>query len=316
VVADDLEGVRLVAAPAQPTLADTYVPTGAVSGPVNDCVVQGGIAYLAVESSGVDVVDVSDPTDPQRIGSWTGGSLNLEIAVQGNLALMPAYYGGFYLLDVSNPNPVYTKHIGTGQGSRAVAVSGDRAYFTEYNLLRILDIAQPATASVIGTHIAPDYGEGLSAYGSMVYAADQDSGLQFVDASNPTEPLLSGYYTGNVYMEALAEEDGYLYAVDSYGGGRLFVFDVRTPAQPTPPLATLTVGGSPSDVCVAGGFAFVVGGTGGLKVVDVKDPAQPRLVTSSTEPSNSAQAVASEGQYVYVADDSNGLLIIDLLMGY
>jgi hypothetical protein len=67
---------------------------------------------------------------------------------------------------------------------------------------------------------------------------------------------------------------------------------------------------------VAGGFAFVVGGTGGLKVVDVQKPAQPRLVTSSTAPSNSAQAVASEGQYVYVADGSNGLQIIDLLMGY
>lgn len=316
VVADDLGGVCLVAAPAQPQLSSTYVPAGAISGSVNDVVVQGGIAFLAVENSGIDVVDVSNPSSPQRIGSWNGGSLNLEIAVQGNLALLAAYYGGFYLLDVSNPAaPFQQGYVNSGYGATTTAVSGDRAYFCEYNLLRILDISKPSSVSVIGTHIAPDYGEGLCASGSMVYAADQDSGLQFVDAANAAEPLLAGYYTGSVNMMAVDEVEGFLYAADN-PGGRLMVFDVRAPASPTPPLATLLVGGTPSDVCVAGGFAFVVGGAGGLKVLDVQNPALPRLVTSSAAPSNTAKAVASEGQYVYVADGSNGLRIIDLLMGY
>jgi len=70
------------------------------------------------------------------------------------------------------------------------------------------------------------------------------------------------------------------------------------------------VGGSPTDVAIAGGHAYVAAG-GALVVADVSDAANPRMVAYCDTPGD-ASAVAVAGSYAYVADDYLGLRVISI----
>jgi hypothetical protein len=51
-----------------------------------DVAVAGNYAYLADGSGGLQVLDISDPAHPARVGGYTNGGLIGTIAVSGNCA--------------------------------------------------------------------------------------------------------------------------------------------------------------------------------------------------------------------------------------
>ena len=61
----------------------------------------------------------------------------------------------------------------------------------------------------------------------------------------------------------------------------------------------------PSDVAVAGSYAYVADWFGGLRVINVANPAAPIEVGFYDTPGN-ASGVAVAGSYAYVADSEAG----------
>jgi len=71
--------------------------------------------------------------------------------------------------------------------------------------------------------------------------------------------------------------------------------------------------GTPLDVFVSNGKAYVASGQGGLNVFDVSNPTSPQLVHQFNKPDDYFYDVTVHGDVLYVASHRNGLLYFDLL---
>jgi len=63
-------------------------------------------AYVADKGAGLQVIDVSDLANPQRVGGYDTSGDACGVAVSGNYAYVADYSAGLQVIEVSNPtNP-------------------------------------------------------------------------------------------------------------------------------------------------------------------------------------------------------------------
>jgi hypothetical protein len=68
--------------------------------------VSGNYAYVVAGGSGLQVIDVSNPAHPQRVGGYDTIGAATGVAVSGNYAYVADGFAGLQVIDVSNPaNP-------------------------------------------------------------------------------------------------------------------------------------------------------------------------------------------------------------------
>jgi len=270
-------------------------------------------AYVADSEAGLLIFDVSDPANPQPLGSCDTPGVARVIALSGHYAYIADETGGLQIADVSNssdPRPVGcypasgTSHI----DARGIAVSGNYAYVAAYQYgLLVIDISDPTSPELVGS--LPTVGGGaysVAVSGHHAYLADTGSGLEIIDVSNPYNPTWTARYTSpyGAYAVALSANCAYL------AGLSFEVIDIRDPANPQ------RVGGCGSysawSVAVAGNYAYVADlyGGMGLQVIDISDPANPHSVGGNSSMVN-ARGVAVDGPYVYVAAYGAGLHVLD-----
>src|SRR5439155_17255565 len=92
----------------------------------------GNYAYVADDAAGLQVIDVSNPANPQRVGGYdTSGSAS-GVAVSDKYAYV-ADGNGLQVIDVSNPaNPQRIGGYDTDGGdAKSVAVSANYAYMAD-----------------------------------------------------------------------------------------------------------------------------------------------------------------------------------------
>lgn len=74
--------------------------------------VSGNYAYVACRQEGLQIVDISDPSDPKFVSRFDTKGYATSIDIKDNLALVSSGSGGVYLFDVSNPaKPVLKENI-------------------------------------------------------------------------------------------------------------------------------------------------------------------------------------------------------------
>ena len=94
--------------------------------------VSGSYAYVADYNSGLQIIDISNPASPSRVGSYDTPGYACGVAISGSYA--------------------YVADGGSG--------------------LQIIDISNPASPSLVGTYNTPDYARGVAISGSYAYVAD------------------------------------------------------------------------------------------------------------------------------------------------
>jgi hypothetical protein len=309
--------------------------------------IDGNYAYLSTSSS-LDILDISNPTAPTLIGSysygWTG---NVEIV--GNYAYISSYYL-LEILDISNPaaptlvsstvtgssagdieiignyayagteifdisNPVTPVLKGTFDGSNDIEVVGNTAYLTVGSSgVQILDITNPITPTLKSHYAIPSEAAiNVQVVGNYAYVADGRSGLQIVDISNPSAPITKGTYDtpyDTPYDTTNVQIVGnYAYVVD-YNSG-LQIIDISNPSNPT---LKGSYGIFASYIKVVGNYAYLYGSNNnveGLLILDISDPSTPTLKGSYNN-SVSITALEVVGNYAYTISPFGFLSIIDI----
>jgi len=197
--------------------------------------VSGNLTVLATWATGVEIVDVSDPHEPVRLGGIDTDGYARDVVVDGHYAYVADDMNGVQIIDIADPvSPVLVGGVGEhnlGSRAQAVAVSG-----------------------------------------GYVFVADEDSGLQILDISNPVSPFRVGGCDTPGNARDVAASGPYAYVADSSGG--LLIFDVSNPASPSL-VHQDTSGGHVDGVTVTGSRAYVTSDLNGLEVFDVSHPAQP-----------------------------------------
>lgn len=304
---------------ANPTLLGKYD----TSGYSRDVVIVGNYAYVADASSGLQILNISDPYSPSLVGSYDTPGDSWALQVVGNYAYVADGSGGLQIINISNPNSPTLIQAVSVNDARGVAVAGSYAYIASaWGTLQIFDISNPAapiargSASVtnqawdvvvVGQYAYVTYGSGV-----QQVPASSKSGLQIFNISNPNNPTKVGEYKtlgNNSYNVAVV--GNYAYIADGTSG--LQIVNISNPANPT------LVGSYDTEdfahgIAVADNYAYVASGASLLYVVDVSNPANPTLVGSYDPPDNT-YGVTVAGNYVYVSDGYKGVEVLTKLDG-
>ena len=171
-------GATHAATPTLQPLLQGKWPAFPRGGDARDVKVSGNYAYVADHDAGLQVIDVSNPTNCVRVGGYHAAGLTLSVAVAGNYAYMAINGGLFRVIDVSNPtNCVPVGYYDTSGDAYGVAVSGNYAYVAASSGLDVIDVSDPTNCVRVGGYDTGDYAIGVAVVAGGIYVADGAAGL-------------------------------------------------------------------------------------------------------------------------------------------
>ena len=275
------------------------IGTYTTSGKARDVWVEYPLAYLASDWLGVEVIDVSDPTNPTLINTIDTPGQAFDIQIRNSLVYVADDYSGFQILNGSGIVGGYD----TPRIARGIFVQDTFAYVVDYESLLVLDVSDPTNPVEIAslTFMGDRQLEAIFVLDTYAYLAD-DFVMWIVDISNPAAPQYAGEYSDSVYWFIpynIYVVNNLAYVANYFN--ELFIIDVSNPANPFRVSFAYPPTGFAWDVKVNGDYAYVANYDGGLWMVDVSDPASPQTAAIYDTP-GLASGVFVDSLYVYVAD--------------
>jgi hypothetical protein len=247
-----------------PRVVGTYSTPGSGQG----AVVVDTLLYLAGGSTGLEIINVADPAEPQLLGSHAACSGAVNVVVVGQTAFV-AGSSGLWIFDVSDPeNPQLIGNGETPGSAESVALLRDYAYVSwivtysssAIDIFDISDLAHPSYISTFGT-----YGSiytRVAILDNITLAARTSYGMQLFDITDPENPVYGGYaFTGSDIRDFTFFEN---YVLVSKGWGGISIFDISDPdnayqvaSYDTPGMAVGAIGDS-AHVYVADRWGLIV----------------------------------------------------------
>ncbi len=262
--------------------------------------VDGGIAYVADGPSGIQIVDISDPSAPVIIGSADTPGNAVKLAMQGNTLFVADRTGGVQVFDVSTPtSPVAVANIAISDayeidlmGGVLVIGASDGVYTYSVGSL-VTDFTLVGTYN---TYHAND----VAIQGNIAYVAAGADGLVVLDVSDPTNPiLLDRIWQGATIDYTTVDVQGQFAYVTNWGSSNkgLNCFDISDPSNV---VFRDYVGFTyPYDVTVAGDVAYVADGLWGLYLMNISNPYN-LVYIDDIDMMENATALMVQGHFAYV----------------
>jgi hypothetical protein len=273
-----------------------------------DVHVDGDHAYLT-NNQGVDVLDISDISNPRKIFTIRIQDGAFGIYVGDGLAYI-AGETGLTITDVSVPeHPEIIGSFYDGGVNRNVRIRGSYAYVTDYeDGLEIVDIIDLSNPVMVGRYSLGDT-RGVEVAGDIAYVTSPGTGLRVLNISNPADPERIKRVQGTGYAASICVHGDRIYLGCYTQGVRI--------ASITDPLNPRVVGEFSSGIREASGVygdedsLFVVDQTRGGDVVllDVSDPEAPQEL--ARYPNLSAHDVFYDGNFGYIASVNQGMYILE-----
>ncbi|HLP60362.1 MAG TPA: hypothetical protein VK186_16090, partial [Candidatus Deferrimicrobium sp.] len=308
-----------IANPAAPVLVGKY-QTDVIS----SFYIDNRYAYLTayyydqlnIMHSHLDIVDFSNPSSPQRVGTLALEESDIKgISMKGNYV----YLGGskLYIINVSDPASPYP--VGntavTGYNVNDIYVDGNYAYVAAGNRgLDIFNISGSAAPALVKNCETPGFAQGVYVQGNYAYIADREKGLQVVDISDSDSAYIAGKYGGSIAFKSMTISGSHAYLGTPSDG--LLIMDISDRTSPIPvgqyqlPLPNYVVYG----VQVKGNYAYLADGghlwDRAFKVFNISDPSSLTLV-GAVSPLR-CDHVFVNGNYAYTIGDSTELTIVDI----
>jgi hypothetical protein len=300
-------------------VAPELIEIAPLPGPGFSVDVVGNYAYVACEDAGLQIVDISNPENPQNAGHFDFPPDDLftgfyKVHVVGDLAYLIIGDGkGVAIVDVSYPTaPYLVNTLGTSaqNGTNEFFVDGDYAYLAaEEKGLFVANVSNTASPSFTSSYVEQDFfPQSVAASGDYAYVLDQYFGLRVMDITTAPAPTLLATVDlpGAAYEVGL--DGGLAYVADNAGG--LQIVDIADPNTPEI-IGSIMLFGTQDDVDVQGTFAYLASPTRGLQIVDVSDPTTP-VQRGQVNPPGTTTGVAVDGDHAYLACQYNGLQVADI----
>jgi len=273
-----------------------------------DVHVEGNNAYLT-NNQGVDILDISDISNPRKISTIRIQDGAFGIYVKDGVAYI-AGETGLTITDVSDPeHPETLGSFYDGGVNRNVRIQGSYAYVTDYeDGLEIVDISDLSNPVMVGRYSLGD-ARGVEVVGDIAYVTSPGTGLRVLNISNPADPKIIRSVPGTGSAGSICVHDDRIY-LGCYGQGARIV-------SITDPLNPRVVGDFSAGIREASGvygdvdLLFVVDQTSGGDVIllDVSDPEAPQELARYTN--LNAHDVFYDGNFGYIATVSRGMFILE-----
>jgi hypothetical protein len=273
--------------------------------------VANGMAYVATGETGLEIVDVRDPSMPVLRGRVdTTGTVRDVVAV-GSVAYVAFGSSGLVVVDGGDPDrPIIVGRVRTPGQAHGIAVRDTVAYVADDVVgLMLFGVSDPTLPTPMGVENSAGRAVDVAVDGAMVYVADEVLGLRVVNASDSWSPWLVNSVPMPGTSQGVAASKGVVYVATGSTG--LQAVDVSTVGGETI-VGSLEIEGSARALSIAEDVVFVASGLSGLTVVDVAAPSRPTAVNRVVG-NGDMGGVASDGGFVYVAEGSEGLRVVDAM---
>ena len=292
------------------TILPSFVSSYDTEDRASEVFVRGHFAYVADKASGLQIIDISNPSNPTLSGTSTTQWAALGIVVDGDYAYIADGEAGLQVIDISDPyNPTVVSSCNSPGTAMAVFVLDSLAYMADgASGLQIISIANRQAPSIIGSYDTPGTAYGIYVSYPFAYIADRYEGLQIINVMNPNDPSLIGMYDTSNRAYDVSVSDNYAFVADGSAG--LQIIDVSDPSSPTL-IGACDTPNTAYGLFVSHDKAYIADGSAGLQIIDITNPVLPILVASYDTPDVASDVLVS-GKYAYIADRDSGLQIIQV----
>ena len=268
-------------------------------------------ASTAIGTSGLRVVNITDPTKPRVIGSINTLSLR-AVALDGTNLYVLDDNTGFRVIDVSNPAaPV----LGGGlqiqmNGAGDIATAPGLAYVVNKFEFRVFPVSASGVVSEPQVLDTPGYALGLTLHDHWAFVADDLAGLTVIDIANPASPTIVQVVDTPGYAQGVAvTPDGKTAFVADEATVR--IMDVTKPATAVE-VGHFTPEYAAQDVVIAGNLLYVASGYSRvITIYDITDRNSPvELGEAATR--FGVRSLVVDGPIACVANWEAGICILDI----
>ncbi len=282
--------------------------------------ISGNFAYVASMTSGLQILDVSNPSIPAYVGTFEAPSTVKDVVTRGSYAYLADVQlgSGLIIIDVSDPaNPSMVSNYNTSNNSYSIFISGNYAYMGEGSGgLNIINISNPTNPYLVSNWdkfpIYPDVAREVFVESGYAYlTSHQDIGVLVFDVSNPSSPSLIDTLVTNRWPWEVFVVDNYAYIAKNMG---MQIFDVSDPTDSRLTGEYRKINYTGLRIFVEGNYAYLVYGASnrcGVQILDVSSPADPTEVGILPTPGRAWDVFVINGN-AYIADVDSGLFIFDV----
>lgn len=337
--------VRLIGKCILPVTAPTFEPWEVLSSisfgdRIKAVAIADKKAFLAVK--GVQIVDLSDPTDPQLVGSISpfestmyGVDMIYHIAVTKNTVCLwlirgcsgvcrgNLFDGTLRFYNITNPaNPIHTASMDLGEGE--ILADGNYVYAAlqsgwSFRTFYIIDVSDPAKPVIVGSvpfsyemyEPGPYFVGKLSKCGDIVSITDLDDwGLLStteVNVADPTHPTFTGFtasWQGGTRGDRFYAPYMLFDDIAFIGDQSNLLSLVDMGFQPNPSvIQTLPVEDLSSSIKVYNNYLYVGYATQNAQVYSLQTAANPTFVKEIATETAGVDVYADEGIGIVVSEE-------------
>jgi hypothetical protein len=239
-------------------LSPTFQSSLVIPGRPGRFTVDGDLAFIVAGDSGLQIVDVANPSNPAILSSFPTPQQALDIKVAGSQAYLMDF-GRLRILDVSNPVlPTELGNLNFYSYNEGIAFSGSYVYLigwrTESDMLVSIDISNPANPHLIEYRIAGMFSSGLYLSGNNLYVLNEPAYFAIWDVSTPGHFGLS---TRGMHISGITNIfTGFGYALASLGENGISIIDVSS-SDSCFEVFHVNTPGYASDIFVAEDYVYV-----------------------------------------------------------
>ncbi len=264
-----------------------------------------GKVYVAYGTAGLRIIDVTNPSNVNLLGTADLGGDSRAVVVSGNYAYVAARDSGVYVVDVTNPSsPIKIKTLQTPR-ARGISINGSMVYVAASDSgMGMIDIVNPSNPIIIGYTGSDVYGENIAVNGNVAGITDYGR-ITFYDITNPVAPVKKGstgsFTTGN---EGFSINGNYSFIPD---GDSLKIYNISDLMSPTY-ISKVRTGGYGYLSAVDGDYCYVASEGTGIRAINISNPSAP-VEAGFYDGVPQSRGVAVYGKYVYVTEKGDGLTV-------
>ncbi len=295
------DGTLLVDSPVHPTLLGSYNTTGTVYA----VDVSGKYAYVADDTSGLEIFEISAPSNPALIGYYNTAGNAWDVKVSGKYAYVADNTDGLLIFDISIPStPVLVGSYDTAGNATSVYISGKYAYVADVSSLTVVDISNPKNP-ILASRLSSVAPVKVYISGEYAYMAKTGGGgLSIVNIDNPLNPVLASTTVRTSNSSDVYVSGRYAYLAAGLDN-KVVVYDISVPTVPVE-ISSMSTNGSAQGVYVSGRYAYVTDAT----TFYVFNLSNGSLI--GTYPINDGNGLKIVGKNAYVANGTSGLYVLDI----
>ncbi|MGB9824670.1 MAG: LVIVD repeat-containing protein [Candidatus Hydrothermia bacterium] len=269
-------------------------------------------ALIADDQAGLQILDISDPQNPNIVGSYISNTRFVDVAVRDTFAYIASLdRGGLKILSIKDPgNPMELGNDPSFSAYKIYVPDFDSSiiFIAAGYWLHLQSVQDPVFTSYIKRWAVPGNARSVFGLDTLAFIASEQMGVYVYNIRAPSQSLEA--QVGHIDTPGNARDifvnGNYAYVADGLKG--LIIIDISNP-ESLKIVSSYDTRGYAQGVWVENNLCYIADREGGLVVIDVTDPQKPVLHGIYNAPYT--YNVKTRDGLIYLLDRDNGLLILE-----